>query len=109
MILWRNIRAALAVMLATSLACPPSRALVRLNDGHDKIFVSASVSVSHDSNVFANSDDRGDYVYSTSLGAQYTRRAGWIGVNANAAVSSSKFATLDGQDFNNPSFGLEFN
>ncbi len=105
---WREFRAALALGLATSLAVTPARALVTLNDGHDKIFVNGSMSVSRDSNVFANSDNRGDYVYSTSLSAEYTRRAGWIGVNANAAVSSSRFGTIEGQDFNNPSFGLEF-
>jgi hypothetical protein len=108
MILWRDIRAFLAVLLATSLACSPAHALVTFNDGHDKIHVSAGISVSHDSNVFANSDDRGDYVYSTSLSAQYTRRAGWIGVNATAGLSTSQFATIEGQDFNNPNFGLEF-
>jgi len=108
MILRRAIRAALAVTLAASLACSPGRALVTLNDGHDKIYVSAGLSMSRDSNVFANSDQRGDYVYATSLSAEYTRRAGWIGVNGSAAVSSSRFATIKGQDFNNPSFGLEF-
>ncbi len=104
----REFRAALALLLATSLATTPAHALVTLNDGHDKIFVNGSVSVTRDSNVFANSDNRGDFVYSTSLSAEYTRRAGWIGVNANAAVSSSRFGTLEGQDFNNPSLGLEF-
>jgi hypothetical protein len=94
--------------MATTLACRPSRALVSLNDGHDKIFVSVSTSVAHDSNVFANSNNNGDFVYSTGLSAEYTRRAGWIGVNANMAMGSSHFATLKGQDFNNPSFGLEF-
>ena len=108
MIPWREFRAALALMLATSLVCSPARALVTLNDGHDKIRVGGSVSVSRDSNIFANSDNRGDYVYSTSLSAEYTRRAGWIGVNANASVGSSRFASVKGQDFDNPSFGLEF-
>jgi hypothetical protein len=108
MIFWREIRAALAVALATSLACTPGRALVSLNDGPDKIHVSAGVSVSHDSNVFANSEDRGDFVYSTSLSAQYTRRAGWIGVNGSVGVASSRFGSIDGQDFNNPSISLQF-
>ena len=104
----RDIRAALAVFVATALVCPPTRALVTLNDGHDKIFVSGAVTVSRDSNVFANSENRGDIVYSTSLSAEYTRRAGWIGVNAAASMSSSRFTDLKDQDFNNPSFGLEF-
>ncbi len=97
MMLWREIRAGLAVVLASLLAVAPSHALVSLNDGRDKIHVNASVSVSSDSNVFANSDDRSDYVYSTALSASYTRRAGWIGVNAHAAVASSRFAQLEGR------------
>ncbi len=108
MISRRESRAAIALLLATSLASRPAYALVSLNDGHDKIFVTGSVSVSRDSNVFANSDGKGDAVYSTSVSAEYTRRAGWIGVNANASVGSSRFATIKGQDFDNPMFGLEF-
>ncbi len=104
----RESRAAIALLLATSLACAPARALVTLNDGHDKIYVTGSVSVSRDSNVFANSDNKGDFVYSTGLSAEYTRRAGWIGVNASASVSSSRFGSLEGQDFDNPALGLEF-
>lgn len=104
----REIRGSLATVLAVIVACPPARALVSLNEGRERIFVSASVSVSRDSNIFANNDNKGDYVYSTSLSADYTRRAGWIGVNANASVGSSKFANFKGQDFTNPSLGLEF-
>ncbi|MBI5694112.1 MAG: hypothetical protein HZC55_28890, partial [Verrucomicrobia bacterium] len=99
---------ALAGLLVALMVCPPSHALVSLNDGRDRIYVSGSVSVSRDSNVFANSDHQGDYVYSTTLTADYTRRAGWIGVNAHAGVSSSRFGEFKSQDFNNPSFGVEF-
>jgi hypothetical protein len=104
----REIQRLTAVVLAVLTACPPARALISLNEGRERIFVGASVSVSRDSNIFANSDHTGDFVYSTSLSADYTRRVGWIGVNANASVGSSRFATVRGQDFNNPSFGLEF-
>lgn len=100
-------RAIVATVLAALVACQPARALVSLNDGHDKIYVNATTAVGFDSNVFANSDDRRSAVYSTSVSAEYTRRAGWIGVNANAAVNSSKFGSIDGQDFINPTFGLE--
>lgn len=103
-----HIRRVLAVLLSALIACPPSRALVSLNEGRDRLFVTGSVSVAQDSNVFANSDQRSDTVYSTSLSAEYTRRAGWIGVNARAGVSSSRFGTLRSQDFDNPSLGLEF-
>ncbi len=97
----------LAAGLAVVVACPPAQALVALNDGRDRIYVSGSATIAHDSNVFASNGSEGDFVYSSSLAVEYTRRAGWIGVNANAAVSSSRFATIDGQDFANPSVSLE--
>lgn len=98
----------MAVALAASIAGAPARALVSLNEGHDKIYVNAAVSVGHDSNVFANHDSPADTVYSTAVSADYARRAGWIGVNANVAVNSSRFGSVKGQDFDNPSFNLEF-
>jgi outer membrane receptor protein involved in Fe transport len=101
-------RRALALVLAAFVACPPAHALISLNEGRDRIFVTGTVSVSRDSNVFANADQKGDFLYSTTLSADYTRRNGWIGVNANAAVSSTRFGEIDGQDFDNPTLGLEF-
>lgn len=108
MAIWREFRGTTAGILAALIACPPARALISLNEGRERIFVNASVSVSRDSNIFANSDNAGDYVYSTALSAEYTRRVGWIGANAHASVGSSRFATIKGQDFDNPSLGLEF-
>lgn len=96
------------MLVASTLVCPPARALVSLNDGRDRIYVTGSVTVAHDSNIFASAGSEGDYVYSTSLMAEYTRRAGWIGVNASASVNGSKFAKVAGLDFANPSFSLEF-
>ncbi len=106
----RTFRAALALVLAVAIGCAPAHGLVTLNfnDGHDHVYVTGTVSASRDSNVFANSASPGDFVYSSSLAAEYIRRAGWIGVNANVSVSGSHFATIKGQDFSNPSFGLEF-
>ncbi len=103
-----QVRSALAIILAACVACPRAHALISLNEGRDRIFVNASVSVSRDSNVFANAEQKGDFLYSTTLSADYTRRNGWIGVNANVAVSSTRFGEIDGQDFDNPTFGLEF-
>src|SRR6188768_4311728 len=104
----QEIRAGLAVLLAATLACPPAHALVSLNDGRDRIFVTGSFSATHDSNVFANSDNEGDFVYSSTVVAEYTRRAGWIGVNGSVAVSASKFGDHVDQNFSNPSYSLEF-
>ncbi len=98
----------MAVITAALLACPRALALVVLNDGHDRIHVTGTVSVSHDSNVFANSDHAGDLVYSSSLSAQYARRAGWIGVNAHVDIATSTFAKFKEEDFANPSLGIDF-
>jgi hypothetical protein len=104
-----EIRALLALVLAALVAGTPAHGLVRLrfNDGHDQVNVSVGVGVSRDSNVFASKDSKGDFLYSTDLLAEYTRRAGWIGVNASVGVSSSHFATVKGQDFANPTFSAE--
>jgi len=107
MISWREFRAALAMILATSLACSPAHALVTLNDGHDHIHVNGSVGVSYDSNIFAKNGGSGDFAYTTGFSAEYTRRAGWIGVNANIAISGSHYAKIKGISFTNPTFGVE--
>ena len=77
----RNLRAALALLLAVVIGCTPAHAIVTLNfnDGHDHVHVTGTVGVSSDSNIYANSEGKSDYIYSTSLTADYVRRAGWIG------------------------------
>lgn len=101
-------RATVAVLLAALLACPPASALVALNDGHDRIYLSGTLSATHDSNVYANNEGRGDIVYSTGIVAEYTRRAGWIGVNGAVGITSAEFAELKEENYQNPNFSLEF-
>lgn len=103
----RATRGALAGLLAYCLAVSPAPALVTLNDSHDHIYVSTSFSVSRDSNIFASSDNAGDYVYSAGLTATYQRRAGWIGVNAGLAIGASRFGKYTTENFSNPSYNLE--
>ena len=105
--LWREFRIFLAVLLACWLACPVARALVTLNDGHDRINASTSFSVSRDSNIFASSADAGDFVYAAGLSLTYQRRAGWIGVNAGVSMGASRFGKHTSQNFSNPSYSLE--
>ena len=102
-----ELRAALTIVLAGLVAASPAHALVSLNDGRERIFVSASTTIAADSNIFANSDNKSDFVYSSGLGAEYTRRVGWIGVNFNVGISSSRFAKFSSENFANPSVGLE--
>lgn len=108
MIPWRESRSALAALLACVLACTPGHALVRLNDGRDRIHVTVNAGVSHDSNIYANSDNQGDVIYSTGITADYTRRAGWIGVNASVSLASAQFGDYRDEDYSNPGYTLEF-
>lgn len=104
---WLQFRALIALLLAGQIASTPARALVSLNDSHDHIYVTGTFGISRDSNVFASSNSPGDYVYSSGITAEYTRRAGWIGVNANMSISAGHFGLIKGQDFLNPAFGIE--
>ena len=100
-------RLGVGLILGCAAAVPLSRALISLDDGRQKIFVNIAASVTEDSNVFMSSDNRRDLVYGTSLSAEYTRRSGWIGVNAAISVDSSRFSSLQDQNFDNPAFRLE--
>lgn len=104
----RAFRSGLAFGLATVVACPPAQALVALNDGRDRIFVTGTFSATSDSNIFANSDGESDIVYSSGVSAEYSRRAGWIGVNGNVSVAASSFGRNKEQNFANPNYSLEF-
>ena len=104
---WRELRVIVALLAAAVIACPPARALVTLNESHDHIYVTGTFGVSRDSNIFANHDNQGDFVYTSSLVADYTRRAGWIGVNASVAVSASRYGKVTSEDALNPTYSME--
>jgi hypothetical protein len=87
----------------------PNRVTVTLNDGTDKIFVTGSVNVSRDSNIFSSRAGGSDYVYSGGVGVEYTRKAGWIGVNAGVGLDISRFDKFSGENFQNPRFSAELN
>lgn len=104
----RALRRPLLLFSMVALAsAPSSHALVSLDDGKQKIFVNFGASVTEDSNVFMSSENRRDLIWGTSFAAEYTRRSGWIGVNAGMTVDSSRFSDLRDQDFDNPAFRLE--
>ncbi len=108
MITREAFNSAIAIVLALSLLCSPARALVSLNDGHDHINVIASAGTSWDSNVYANREARSDHTVNTSVVAEYTRRAGWIGVNGTVAIDSTRYNVFKSENFNNPRFNVEF-
>jgi len=101
---WRWLTATTA---ALCLAATQGWALVRFDDGNDQIFVNTSLSVAYDSNIFASNGGSGDVLTTTSLSLEYTRRAGYIGINASAAWNLGRFDSNTGQDFSNPALHLE--
>jgi hypothetical protein len=96
------------MLMAGLFLGPPARALVSLNDGADHLYLTATASVGYDSNIFANAAAGGDSVYSAGLLLEYTRRAGFIGINASVALNASRFGTNTGENFNSPKFAVEF-
>jgi outer membrane receptor protein involved in Fe transport len=84
-----------------------AHALVKFNDGHDEIFVTGTVGVGYDSNIFGYNGGEGDTTYNASLDLEYTRKAGMLGVNAGLGWDFSKFQEFTSEDFANPHARLE--
>jgi len=103
-----HIRRALAFWVVSTALAPPAEALLEFNDGRDKVMVNGSYGISYDSNLFAHSGGAGDFSQAISLGVNYSRRAGLIGVNGTISVASSRFNKYTGEDFTNPSLNLDF-
>ena len=97
-----------AAVLAIAVACPRAVALVSLQDGKDHLFVDGTFEMGYDSNVFTNALDKGSMVYEGSLGVEFTRRAGWIGVNGNVSVTYARYGAFRAQNYDDPKFSLEF-
>ncbi|HVU32329.1 MAG TPA: hypothetical protein VHE61_02770 [Opitutaceae bacterium] len=94
--------------MSVIVACPPAQALVSLNDGHDHIYVTGGVGFGWDSNVFASNDAQGDSSTNASILLEYTRRAGWIGVNGSLSVQSGRYGRFTSENFTNPKLDMEF-
>lgn len=90
------------------LPCMPAHGLVRWNEGKDQVFITGSVSVAVDSNIYASSINESDTIYSYTIGAEYRRHAGLIGVNANVSITDSQFSTNSSESSINPNYRLEF-
>jgi hypothetical protein len=100
--------AAISLLAAVLLLSTPLRALVTLDDGADRLFITGTASVAYDSNIFAHMDGAGDTIYSAGVVLEYTRRAGMIAVDATLAVDASRFGSNTTQNFNDPHFKAEF-
>jgi hypothetical protein len=101
-------RTTLAGLVCMGISALPACALVSLNDGRDKLFVTGVAVFGWDSNLYSNDEAKGDYSTSVTFSADYARRAGLIGVDASVAVNSTRYNKFTSENFNNPSFSLEF-
>ena len=103
-----TFRGAASAIAAVAALAGPARALVTLNDGTDKIYVSGTFSMGYDTNISASSDNTSDTVTSASMSLQYQRRAGLIGVNANVNFALSQFLKNKTYNSLNPTYSIEF-
>jgi len=108
MALLPKVRAAVALLAAACLACPPAHALVSLNDGTEHLYLTGTAGLSYDSNIYAHAGSVGDTIYSAGLLLEYSRRAGMIGVDGQVGLDLSQFVDNHGENYINPRFGLEF-
>ncbi|MBW7894989.1 MAG: outer membrane beta-barrel protein [Opitutaceae bacterium] len=103
------IRSCLAVLLGLLLlAGTPAHALVSIDDGKNQLFIVGSASYMWDSNIFASAGGGGDSIYTATVGLEFKRRAGLIGVDASLFLDASKFVENTGENFQNPRFKTEF-
>jgi hypothetical protein len=93
------------VLLA--LAALPAQALVSLNDGRDKFYVSGVVAVTHDTNFYANSYGYAESILSGTVTGEYSRRAGEIGVDASMGVKMASHLENPEENYQNPFFKAE--
>ncbi len=91
------------VMTALAVIAPRATALIDFNDGRDKVTASASYGIVYDSNVLVHAGGTGDTNQLVTLGADYERRAGLIGVSASVAVAVARYVDLTAYDYTNPS------
>ena len=91
-----------------TLATLPLGAIVRWNEAKDQIYVTGSAIWVYDSNIFTNSEGVSDSIIRGSIGAEYRRQAGLIGVNADLSIAIAQFTENEDEGFSNPNMRLEF-
>lgn len=101
-------RTIVALVLTAMLMSTPAHGLVSIDDGKNQLFVTASASFAWDSNIYASRTGQGDIISSATLGLEFERRAGIIGINASINVAMSHFGEFSSEDFMNPSMRAEF-
>ena len=96
---------AFCYLLATP---PPAVALLNIDGTRNQVFVFGAVDFNYDSNIFAQSQGKGDLSSTLSAGAEFKRQAGIIATDAKLSFAYVHFAQITGQNALNPSLSLEF-
>jgi len=99
--------AATALLSALALCGNRSFALVSMNDGHDKIFVTGTFGFSWDSNIDANALGASDSITTAGILAEYVRHAGMLGIDASMGATQYVFSSHTGNNSINPSARLQ--
>ena len=86
----------------------PATALVRWNEAKDQVYVKGTAAWIYDSNIYTNSDAEADSIIQGSVGAEYRRQAGLIGVNADVGFTIAEFGENADESFANPTMRVEF-
>ncbi|MDA8527923.1 outer membrane beta-barrel protein [Opitutaceae bacterium] len=86
----------------------PANALVRWNEAKDQVFVKGTVAWLYDSNIYTNAQGEADTIMQGSVGAEYRRQAGLIGVNADLGFTIAEFGENADDSFANPAMRVEF-
>lgn len=97
----KPVQIALAACLLLALA-GPAHALIKFNDGHDELFVTGTVGLGYDSNLFATAGSVGDTTTTATVDLDYQRKAGMLGVNGNLGWKFGWFADNISEDYVDP-------
>jgi hypothetical protein len=95
------------ILSALALGGSSARALVSLNDGHDKVFVTGTLGFSWDSNIDANALGGSDVITTAGVLAEYVRHAGMLGIDASLGATQYLFGSHNQNNSINPSARLE--
>lgn len=97
----------LACIWVLPFGAPAAHALLNLDGNRSQVFVFGHVNVTHDSNIYADNSGRDDTQTSASLGLEFIRRRGVIGVNSTAKVDFIRFGRFTDENTANPEFSLQ--
>jgi hypothetical protein len=100
-------RTSLVFTAGLQLSSSTAFALLKFNEGRDKIFVTGTMAVGYDSNIFAAANAEGDTITTSTLMLEYLRNAGMIGVNGQLSWTRGDFTSNASESFSDPTLNLE--